>query len=604
MKDLIRSEWRRFRLITAVVTVVHSLALAMMSRVFEIPQLSNDEHGAMLLVYMLLGLTLALLQVGSYRQTSRWLWLIHRPLPPVEIFAALALSALAMLTVSIFAPLFAYLLATDLATTQVVDTRHYVTVLHALAFTMMAWLAGAHASTSRHKAAIAVLFVPLLFAWHLASVWWLLVPAVVCLAWLAVIARHSFRANRDARIERSHVLLLTALPLQLAFFLLAFHLSKGGSELIEMLGRSPGRTIVSTDPNAEVDAALRGFTQRFIAKGLEQSRDPRAASWREQLPMLTVASVTPDIERFPVRHQVSNVAQPWWDDTRNIKYTFSHDRMKFHGRDPRTGGSRGWWGAQGAGTSQPFTEVPAINMTRSILYATDKEGQRQHELLRLKDGEWFVGRPTEGLDRILILTNLRVLAYRRDRTGLSQYAPLVLDWQLPIGEREFAPVVDVAETLDGWLVSLFYFDTREYSGFESLVEPWQQVFYVDADGAATVVGERRNIRDHNVTFGASETVPAASWWLSPILYAVSHVTDLLDTGLTQPPRLHLLPSVPLFYGLALALIVVSIAAAYAWLRRSQVAPARRRLWMVSCALLGVPAFLSMICLEPRGTVAR
>lgn len=109
-----------------------------------------------------------------------------------------------------------------------------------------------------------------------------------------------------------------------------------------------------------------------------------------------------------------------------------------------------------------------------------------------------------------------MLAYRRDRTALSQFAPPILDWQLPIAEGEFAPIVDVAETLDGWLVSLFYFDTREYSGFESLVEPWQQVFYVDADGAATAVGERHNIRDHNATFGASETVPAASWWVSPI----------------------------------------------------------------------------------------
>jgi hypothetical protein len=604
MKDLFRSEWRRFRLITAIVTVCHALVLATMSRVVDIPHLNHDEHGAMLFVYMLLGLTLALLQVGSYRQTSRWLWLIHRPLPPVRIFAALALSALAMLSAAIFAPLLVYLIATDVFTSHVVDIRHYITILHTLAFAIMAWLAGAHASTSRHKAAIAVLFLPLLFAWHVASVWWLVLPVLGCVAWLALIARHSFRADRDARIARRHVLLLTALPLQLAFFLIAFHLSKGGSELFEVLTRRPGRTVVSTDPNAEVDAALRGFTQKFMAKGLAHSRDSRAGTWREQLPLLTTATVTPDIERFPVRHQFSNVAQPWWDDIRNIKYNFSHDRMKFHGRDPRTGESRGWWGVSGANASQPFTDMPAFNMTRSILYATDKEAQRQHELLRLREGERFVGRPVEGLDRVLVLTNQRVLAYQRDRAALSAFAPPKLDWQLPIAEGEFAPVVDIAEMLDGWLVSLFYFDTREFSGFESFVEPWQQVVYVDADGAATVVGERRNIRDHNATFGAAETVPVASWWISPVLYAFAHVPDLMDTGLTQPPRLHLLPRVPIFYSLALALIVISLVAAYAWLRRSQVDASRRRFWLASCALIGIPAFLSMICLEPRGVAAR
>ena len=604
MKDLIRSEWRRFRFITAAVTVAHVLFLATISRALEIQQLSNDEQGALLIVYMLLGLTLALLQVGSYRQTSRWLWLIHRPMPPVQIFGALALSALAILSVAIFAPLIVYLALTDAFTSYVIDSHHYVTVLYALAFTLMAWLAGAHASTSRHKAAIAVMFVPLLFVWHVASVWWLLLPMIVCVAWLGFIARHSFRADRNGRIARGHVLLLTALPLQLAFFLISFHVSKGGSELFEFLGRTPGRTVLSTDADANIDAALRNFSQNFIAKGLLQSRDPRAASWREQLPMLTVASITPDIERFPVRHQFSNVTQPWWDDIRNIKYTFSHDRMKFHGRDPKTGESRGWWGLRGAGESESFTDIPSSNMTRSTLYAVDKDAQRQHELLSLPAGEWFVGRPVDGLDRVLILTNKRVLAYRRDQTALSTFAPPTLDWDLPIAEDEFAPVVEIAETLDGWLVSLFYFDTREFNGFESFVEPWQQVVYVDADGGATIVGERRNIRDHNVTFGASETVPVASWWLSPVLYAVSHLPDLMDTGLTQPPRFHLLPDVPLFYSLALALIVISIIAAYAWLRRSQVNVSRRRFWLASCALIGIPAFLSMICLEPRGTPAR
>ena len=136
------------------------------------------------------------------------------------------------------------------------------------------------------------------------------------------------------------------------------------------------------------------------------------------------------------------------------------------------------------------------------------------------------------------------------------------------------------------------------------MEPWQQVVYVDADGVATVVGERRNIRDHKATFGAGETVPIASWWLSPLLYAFAHVPDLLDTGLTQPPRLRLLPGVPLFYVLAPALLLISIAAAYAWLRHSQMNTTRRRFWLVSCALIGVPAFLSMICLEPRGMPAR
>lgn len=600
MNDLIRSEWRRFRRLSLIVALGHGLALLLMSRAFDVPQLGYEDQGAMLVLYMLLALTLALLQVGSYRQASRWLWLIHRPLPPGRIFAALALSALAQLSVAIVAPLLVFLVVTDAFTTHVVDSRHYVALFHALAFAMMAWLAGAHACTSRSKAAVAVLLAPLMLALHLASVWWLLLPVLACLAWLVFIARHSFRADREAPIARHVVLLLTALPLQLGFFLLVFQLSKTAVALVDLLGRNPGRTVLATDTDIDVDAMVRGWSQAFLAKGLENSRDPRAAAWLEQLPLLKLAGVQPDIERFPVRHQLGNLAPPWWDDKRNVSWTFSHDPMKFHGRDRISGASRGWWGLRGIGSSEPFADVPAFGMTRDMLYAIDAESQRQHELVRLPGGEWFMGKPVHALDRVLLQTNRRLLAYRPDREALSPFAPPKLDWQLPLPEGEPPPIgVNVFELLDGWLISLFYNDAREFDGFEFLTKPWQQVVHIDAAGAATMVGERRNIRGHNVSLGNTAAVPVASWWVSPPLYALAHVPDLLDTGLTQPPRFEPLPRVPPFYPLAAALMLISLAAGYTWLRGTQVGTSRRRLWLVSCAVLGVPAFLSLICLEPR-----
>jgi hypothetical protein len=602
MNDLIRSEWRRFRRLSLVIAVFHGLALGMMSRVGDVPQLGYEDQAMMLFLYMLLGLALALLQVGSYRQTSRWLWLIHRPLPPARIFAALALAALAQLSVAVLAPLLIFLVATDTFTNQVVDSRHYVALFHALAFAMMAWLAGAHACTSRSKVAVAVLLAPVLLALHLASAWWLLLPVIVCVAWLVFIARHSFRADRNAPIARHGVLLLTALPLQLGFFLLVFQVSKSGLGLVDLLGRGPGRTILASDPDIDIEAMIRGMTQASIAKGLERSRDPRVIGWREQLPLLKVASLNPDIARFPVRNQFGNVAQPWWDDKRNTKWTFSHDRMLFHGRDPKSGESRGWWGTKGLGSPEPFADIPTSGMTRTTLYAIDAESQVQHELLRLPAGEWFLSRPSNALDRVLLLTNRRLLAYRPDREALSAFAPPKLDWQLSFARGEPAPAqIEIAELLDGWLVSLFYFDGREFDGFEFLTNPWQQVVYVDADGQATVVGERRNIHNQQVSMAGSVTVPVASWWLSPPLYVLAHLPDLLETGLTQPPRFEPLPKVPQFYPLALALMLLSLAAGYAWLRGTQVGASRRRLWLVSCALLGVPAFLSLVCLEPRKT---
>jgi hypothetical protein len=602
MNDLLRSEWRRFRRLSLIVALFHGVALLLMSRAFDVPQMGYEDQAAMLAVYMLLGLVLAVLQVGSYRQTSRWLWLIHRPLPPSQIFAALAFSALAQLSVAILAPLVVFLVATHAFTNQVVDSRHYVALVVVLAFAMMAWLAGAHASTSRSKAAVAVLLAPLMLALHLASVWWLLVPVLLCVAWLAFIARHGFRADRAAPIVRHTVLLLTALPLQLGFFLLVFQLSKTGVAVVDLLGRSnTGRTVLSTDSDVDVNAMVRNIHVGTLTKGLEKSRDSRVAAWREQLPLLEMIELNPDIDRFPVRNQLGNVARPWWDDQRNIKWTFSHDRMLFRGRDGRTGASRGWWGTQGIGGDTPYAEVPAFGMTRDVLYAIDQDTQRQHQLVRLPAGEWFVARPVKALDRTLLQTNRRVLAYRANREALSQFAPPELDWQISLVKD--APIpgsVIVAELLDGWLVSLYYYDGREFDGFESLINAWQQVYHIDPDGKATIVGERRNVHGENITVG-SVAVPVASWWVSPPLYALAHTPDLLNTGMTKLPRFEPLPDVPLFYPLAISLMLISLAAGYMWLRGAQVRPSRRRLWLVSCALIGVPALLSMVCLEPRKT---
>ena len=334
MKDLFVSEWRRFRRLALIAGGGHCLALLFLSRATNVLQLSYESQALMLILYMVLGLTLALVQVGSYRKPSQWMWLIHRPLPPTRIFAALSLSALVMLTLVVFLPLLLFVLLTDAFTTHVVDMRHYVALFYALAYTMMAWCAGALAIGSKNKVTVAVLVAPFLLAMHLASVWALALPVVICLAWLTWIAMHSFRADRSASIARSGVLLLTALPLQLGFFLLVFHLSKVALSAAEIMASNaqPSETVLETDPNAV--ATLRSLSQDSFTRGLEGSQDPRAAAWREQIPLMDVVDLVPDLARFPVRDQIGNLPASWWDSKRSIEWTFSHDRMMFHGRDP------------------------------------------------------------------------------------------------------------------------------------------------------------------------------------------------------------------------------------------------------------------------------
>lgn len=603
MKDLFFSELRRFRRLTLLAATGHLLLLLFLNRTTNLLQQAYFDSMVLFGVYLLLGLALAVVQVGSYRKPSQWLWLIHRPLSTDRIFAALALSALTMLSLVLVLPLLLLVLGTAQFTTKVVDSHHYAIVFHLLAFAMMAWLAGAHACVSRHKAAIVVLAAPLLLAVHLISVWWLLLPVLSCLVWLSWITLKSFRANRDAPIADHGTLLLTALPLQLGLFLLVFALGKMLFLTASiMVGTDPLNT--EFPPKGGLIETQRAEPVQELLFGLTESSDARAASWREQLPLLEPVRIGPYLNRFPIRHQLSNLNMPtqWWDEQRSILWTFSHDQMVFRGRNPESGVDHGWWGVNGVGDRTPFAEVPFAShegylLTRSAFYAIDNEEQRQHELFRLAAGEHFIDAPSKAFNRLLVLTSERLLLYRTDRQATSAFSPPLLDWQLalPRGVQNIEGVA-IAELMDGWLVSFLYGDGVRQIGFSQFsvtAEPWQQVIHIDDNGNATVVGERPIQRDYSA-------LQQLSWWFSPVLHTLSEWPDsALDKGLTWPLQVEILPSAPVLYPVAATLMLLSLALAVWWLRGSQMSRGRRQVWLVSCALLGVPAFLSLICLEPR-----
>jgi hypothetical protein len=397
------------------------------------------------------------------------------------------------------------------------------------------------------------------------------------------------------------VLILTALPLQLGFFLLLFQLSKVSVDVYQtMTQAAPGRTILETDVDVDVAAMIRRASQDFVSKGLERSDDPRATAWREQLPLLEVVDVTSALERFPVRHQVSNVSSSRWDATNGIEWTFSHDKMLFEGREPATGVRRGLWGTSGKDSEQVFREIPLGDMTASTLYAIDEERQQQHALLSLEAGENFVSRPVRAADRLFVLSNRRLAAFVADRDASSPFAPPTLDWQVELSASDPRPVaVGVVELLDGWLVSAYRYAGPEYDGFEELVPHEQTIYYVESGSQAILVG-RRLVEGAHITAGSAPAVPKASWWLSPALYAIGRLpAALLDTGRTRAPDYGLVPGPRLFYALAAGSLMLSLLLGAWWLRRTRPGAARRGWWLASCAVFGLPAFLSLVCLESR-----
>lgn len=601
MSLLMRCELKRFSRLTAIVATIHLAALFLLGRVSDPLRWNAEDQLAILVVFMLLGATLAAVQVGAYRRPSQWLWLIHRPLQPRTIFADLGGSALAILGTALGMPAMFWLAATDGLTARVVDLRDYVSVIHLLAFAWMAWAITTLTLLSRSKWLIVCLVLPLLIILKMTSVWWLFIPVIAGAGWLWAITRETVRANRQAPIASNGILMLTALPLQLGLFLLIFHVGKGTVEAVQFLAKPPVAGDIVTEK--DVASAPQAPRDGLIAQGLVNSTHPLAPSWRAQLPLLPGTYLSPVQERFPVRHQFGNTVPTWWDAKHGTEWTYSHDAMRFIGRDPRSGQARGAWGPGGAwgGAESAFDAIPLEGLTRDTLYAIDSELQRQFEQLKLPRGEWFVARPSEALGRVWVMSNNALRVHHPADPEMPPGTPLRADWLLPYPEDAARLTqIDIAQLLDGWLVSFFYFDPHD-----RVYVPWQQVVHVDADGRSRVVGERHGIRDLKIHIGVggSALLPTEAWWLSPSLHVLASAADrALDTGLTRPPALEPLPRSPALWAAALALSAFSFALGALWLKGCAVTPPRKRLWLTLCALVGLPALLSIPIFEARKVV--
>ena len=93
MRELWRAELLRFRTWAIAAAIVHLAVLGFFARLVDPLQQPDFVHAIVAGVYFVAGLLLGLYQMGSYRRPNAWLNLLHRPLPPGRIVAALSLAA-------------------------------------------------------------------------------------------------------------------------------------------------------------------------------------------------------------------------------------------------------------------------------------------------------------------------------------------------------------------------------------------------------------------------------------------------------------------------------------------------------------------------------
>lgn len=595
MKDLFLSECRRFRNAALIAAAVHCVIQLLASRLLEPLQMHWQQALPYPLLCAVTGLAFAMVQFGSYRQPSRWVWLMHRPLPRGRIFCALSLAALTLIVLAIGLPILLALLGTDFLTGRTVDARHYLIPLHMVLASFIAWLAGTYLMLCGRRMAWVVLLVPGVLMGHLAAGAALLVPALLCTAMMAALALTAFAPDRKAPPTTPAGLLAAAIPLQLGFYLLMLW---GGSLLFQsgqmLLGVHPLSRTVPLAGSATELARMDG--RSAILRGLLESQDPRAAHWRRQVALTEVGSVHPAGRDHPVRHQITNLAQTkWTDERRGIIWTFNHERMLYEGRDIVTDAPRGWYGMGGMDDQRPFASVPVMPpwaiLTRQHLLLPDPDSGKAYPLVTVGGTETLTGPVMKVGMQQFAVTNQRFIAFRQPATAR---APLEALYSIALpGPFSDLNRVHVARLLDGTLLS-FNFGRLMAPGYS---DSRQHLLFVDAQGRASTVAERVLVRDFPPLFEYRD------WWLSPLSHALVSLPDrLLDKGVIDNAPGTAEPSPPATV-VAAALLATLLSAALAWWRL-RAGPAKSRLaWSAAALLLGPPCLAVLWTLRPRAAAA-
>lgn len=597
MKELFINELRRFRKTALIAAGVHTVILVLLNQLYGLLQLPMEIYMVMLGLYMLAGAGLGLYQFGSYRQPSRWIWLMHRPLAPARIFGALGAAVAVLIAFSIGLPAMLLVLANKLFTHNVVDLRHYLLVPHVMLFVAMAWLCGAYIMLARTRTAFVLVIVPLWLLLHGASGLSMLVPALFCLALLAFVVLKSAKPNRTAPPDTVPALLAVSVPLHLGFF---FALFWAGSLTFQY-----GQMLVGTHPlNMDIDPpggfteATRAETPKLVALGLAASKDPRAEHWRRQLGMSDGRSTSPFFLRFVVRQSLGNVQENSFT-SHGLRWAFSHDTMRFEATSLRTGKPAGSLGdAQG----HPFEAVPIkvrvdddftyLLLPHRLAGIITTGTPRTVELARFGKDEYISSVPRTYGNRIYLLTNQRLHAFTASIKDGEPFEPL---FQVPLPRQvSDLATADMVHMLDGTLVS-FTYGQQMISGVEGAK---QVVYWVDGNGAAEQVAERALTHDFPPLFEHKE------FWISPIVSGIAkapaalyHTGAIPDGALAPPSFLRTRPGIA--WAAGIGSMIAAALGAWWWLRGSALRPRLRVTWIISCLVFGIPAFLSLIVLQAR-----
>lgn len=590
MIDLFKGELLRFRLWAAAAGVINLVVLGFLSRMVDMAQQPVIVYQIFAAVYAVAGILLGLYQMGSYRKPNQWLNLLHRPLHRLQIAGGLSAASGVLLLAAIALPIVVICVYQGTLTARVVDLRHWLLPVAAWLIAVSGYLAGAYAMVGNRRYSFAAFLLPNLFLYAQATGVAMLAVQLVVIAFLATMLAIAFKPDPTAPSGNPLATLVIALPVQLGAYFLVWMLGFGIELFWTVSGTHPLN--MPTPPKGGAIEADRVDGKGILLLGIEGSREPEAALWREQIALSDVYTTYP-LRKLPVQGSMTNLSpMELGDDENNLWLVYSHDRARFVTRGLR---DQRRIGEMGVGEEQAAFPDPTLPFGATYLYNAqaayqyDSEQQRMFERIRLPAGEVMASPPEPAGDNVLALSDRAAYFYsgREATNGLDRLPPLMrVPMPGPIGNLSR---MDVVELLDGYLVSYTY-TWGVWSG--ELQHPYQQVLRVDGQGQAREVARRV------ISIDLPSAYTNRNWWLSPVLRAIClGAQDLFAAKDPLRAKPEAMPA-PVRW-LAGACCLLSLLGAV-WLTGKQVHSARGRWgWVLLCGVIGLPALASLWLMVPR-----
>lgn len=588
MLSLIRAEIARFRWAALAFAIFYFGVMLFFDRLLDLIQQPKASYQLAGAINVLIGLALGLFQAGSYARPSPWLMLLHRPLPPARIAIALIAGAALTLLAALAVPAVLLIAAHALAG-GVIDLRHLMLPLAGWMFGLVGYGAGVIAVLApRRYSALAL--IPALFpAFASATGPGALVAQAAIVILLGAVIVALFRHDRHAAPHRARAGLLVATVALGAYFAMTVV----GDMIFQTVWIATGTHPLNSTPSKNgIVEASNAEGADMIETVLASSRERQAPLWREQAKLSEVVTVMPAFDRLPTRGELTNIAPMRFDDNENrVRWTFSHNDMRFHGvglDDHRPAGILGIGDANVAFPAPPLASDKDMLISAESLDRFDPLDHRIYRRIHLPAGETLAAPPEPVGDSVVLLSDRAFRFYdaRVLEHGDAVY-PAFASVPLP------APVgslmrIDVMELMDGHLLSFTY--GRGAVGGPG--EAWQSLVELMPDG------HQREVARHAIGADFPTASRYADFWASPLIERVQGFALGLFAG--RAPLLDTAPA-PLPRSMALlAAILLGLAAAIThWLaRRRGMARRQAAAWSLAALVIGLPFAIAFWLVAP------